>query len=115
MVDQSYNLSSITHGQILLDALWARDEFGGTGYTDPTSFETASKNGEDPAIWDLLHGELLAGRPVGIEEVAVARIRRIGVRELVLVPIPRRLVAPPVLAGRVEVAVLVEDGELLPL
>lgn len=52
VVDQSYNLQSIINGQILMDALWARDEFGGTGYTDPTSFVTASKNAEDPAIWD---------------------------------------------------------------
>jgi hypothetical protein len=36
----------------LVDAVWARDHFGGTGGTDLTSFNTASKNGEDPAIWD---------------------------------------------------------------
>lgn len=51
-VDQNFNLTSVVNGQILIDAIWARDEFGGTGYTDPTSFATASKNGEDPAIWD---------------------------------------------------------------
>ena len=45
-------LSSIINGQILIDALWAREHFGGTGYTDQTSYSTASKNGEDPAIWD---------------------------------------------------------------
>ncbi len=36
----------------LVDAVWARDHFGGTGGIDQTSFNTASKNGEDPAIWD---------------------------------------------------------------
>jgi len=36
----------------LVDAVWARDHFGGSGGTDETSFNTASKNGEDPAIWD---------------------------------------------------------------
>ncbi len=51
-VEQNYAMSSIVNGQILVDGLWARDEFGGTGWTDPTSFSTASKNGEDPAIWD---------------------------------------------------------------
>jgi len=45
-------LVSINEGQIWIDAIFARDEFGGTGFRDPTSFLTASKNGEDPAIWD---------------------------------------------------------------
>ena len=36
----------------LVDAVWARDQFGGTGGIDGTSYNTASKNGEDPAIWD---------------------------------------------------------------
>ncbi|HEV7349824.1 hypothetical protein [Telluribacter sp.] len=50
------NLSSFvdvagTKSQILIDGVWARDHFGGTGGTDQTSYTTASKNGEDPAIW----------------------------------------------------------------
>jgi hypothetical protein len=47
-----FGLVSIQAGQILIDGLYARDQFGGTGFTDPTSYNTASKNGEDPAIWD---------------------------------------------------------------
>lgn len=44
--------SSFIDGQIWIDGLYAREEFGGTGYLDHTSFNTASKNGEDPSIWD---------------------------------------------------------------
>ena len=47
-----FGVVSIQDGQILIDGLYARDYFGGTGFTDPSSFNTASKNGEDPAIWD---------------------------------------------------------------
>lgn len=43
---------SINGGQIWIDAIFARDQFGGTGFEDATTFLTASKNGEDPAIWD---------------------------------------------------------------
>jgi hypothetical protein len=39
-------------GQVRIDAVFGRDMFGGTGAIDLTSFETASKNGEDPAVWD---------------------------------------------------------------
>lgn len=42
----------ITGDQTWIDAIYARDQFGGTGFEDPTSYLTASKNGEDPAIWD---------------------------------------------------------------
>lgn len=44
-------LYSIVDGQIRIDAVFARDQFGGTGGIDNTSFVTASKNGEDPANW----------------------------------------------------------------
>jgi hypothetical protein len=37
--------------RILIDAIWARDLFGGTGGIDQSSYTNASKNGEDPAIW----------------------------------------------------------------
>jgi len=47
-----YPVVTIVGDQILIDAIFARDHFGGTGARDLTSFLTASKNGEDPAIWD---------------------------------------------------------------
>lgn len=50
---------SIVGGQILMAAVWARDRFGGTGYYDFSSFETASKNGENPAIWDIGQSNVL--------------------------------------------------------
>ncbi len=34
------------------DAVYARDYYGGPGATDTTSYVQASKNGEDPAVWD---------------------------------------------------------------
>jgi hypothetical protein len=48
----TFGLVSIQNGQVIIDGLYARDQFGGTGFVDATSFNTASKNGEDPAIWD---------------------------------------------------------------
>lgn len=48
----SSGLNSIQGGRVLIDAVFARDNFGGSGHTDQTAYETASKNGEDPAIWD---------------------------------------------------------------
>lgn len=48
----SSGLYSFVDNQIRIDAVFGRDMFGGTGAIDQTSFETASKNGEDPAIWD---------------------------------------------------------------
>ena len=48
----SSGLYSTIQNQIRIDAVFGRDMFGGTGWIDQTSFETASKNGEDPAIWD---------------------------------------------------------------
>ncbi|MEI6577550.1 MAG: SprB repeat-containing protein [Bacteroidota bacterium] len=47
-----YPKLSTVNSQIMIDAVFARDNFGGTGFIDATSFNTASKNGEDPAIWD---------------------------------------------------------------
>lgn len=47
-----YGLVSKVGSQILIDGVFARDYFGGTGFRDKTTFLTASKNGEDPAIWD---------------------------------------------------------------
>ncbi len=51
IASQKIAIASIFEGKILIDALFARDEFGGTGHIDQTSFVQASKNGEDPAIW----------------------------------------------------------------
>lgn len=48
---QKVGIASLFEGKILIDAIFARDEFGGTGHIDQTSFVQASKNGEDPAIW----------------------------------------------------------------
>ncbi len=45
-------ISSLVNNQIMIDGVWAKDHFGGTGGIDGTSYNTASKNGEDPAIWD---------------------------------------------------------------
>jgi len=45
-------ISSLVNNQIMIDAVFARDHFGGTGGIDATAYSTASKNGEDPAIWD---------------------------------------------------------------
>lgn len=37
--------------KLLVDAFFARDNFGGTGATDTTAFLISSKNGQDPAAW----------------------------------------------------------------
>ena len=50
-VRMSQPASSVIDGQIWIDAIYARDNFGGTGHTDPTSYTQASKNGQDPAAW----------------------------------------------------------------
>ncbi len=55
----AYGGSSIVGSQILIDGVFARDQFGGTGAIDISSFETASKNGEDPAIWDAGEANVL--------------------------------------------------------
>lgn len=41
----------IDNGRTLIDAVYARDNFGGTGFIDQTAFPVSSKNGQDPAIW----------------------------------------------------------------
>lgn len=37
---------------LLIDALWARDPFGGTGGVDATAYPVSSKNGQNPADWN---------------------------------------------------------------
>ncbi len=48
----AYPKNSVVNGRRLHDASYARDYYGGNGATDLTSFKQASKNGEDPDIWD---------------------------------------------------------------
>ena len=48
-----------TSYKLLYDAVFARDQFGGSGGIDPTTFRTGSKNGDDPAIWDVGPGNVL--------------------------------------------------------
>jgi hypothetical protein len=47
----AFENQSIIDGKIIIDGLFARDHFGGTGATDLTSYTSAAKNGQDPAIW----------------------------------------------------------------
>ncbi len=50
--DMSIPFNTVHQGVRLLDAIYGRDFYGGTQNTDYTSYIQASKNGEDPAIWD---------------------------------------------------------------
>ena len=58
-VRMSYEPNSVIGNQVLLDGVFSRDHFGGTGHIDISSYETASKNGEDPAIWDIGQANVL--------------------------------------------------------
>ncbi len=58
-VRMSNEPNSVVNNQVLLNGVYARDFFGGTGHIDITSYETASKNGEDPAIWDIGQANVL--------------------------------------------------------
>lgn len=44
---------------LLTDAVWARDYFGGTGGTDSTAYVISSKNGQDPIAWGPGAGNVL--------------------------------------------------------
>lgn len=48
---QSSGTYSIVDNRLWIDALYARDHFGGTGFVDSTAFAVSSKNGQDPASW----------------------------------------------------------------
>lgn len=48
-----YELSSLVNGQVMIDAVFGRDYFGGSGYTDQTAFISSNKNGNDLANWNL--------------------------------------------------------------
>ncbi|NNE28495.1 MAG: gliding motility-associated C-terminal domain-containing protein [Saprospiraceae bacterium] len=52
ILGMSRPFNTIHQGKRLLDAIYGRDFFGGSQSTDFTAFTQASKNGEDPAIWD---------------------------------------------------------------
>lgn len=45
------DIFSIVNSRIWVDAIYARDYFGGTGALDTTAYTTASKNAQDPAVW----------------------------------------------------------------
>jgi hypothetical protein len=44
-------LYAVENGKQWIDAVYARDNFGGTGGIDNTAYVIASKNGQDPAVW----------------------------------------------------------------
>ncbi|MFN5422983.1 MAG: SprB repeat-containing protein, partial [bacterium] len=51
VVSKLYNIQN--------DGIWARDNFGGSGYSDTTMFAIASKNGQDPYLWGPGTGSVL--------------------------------------------------------
>ena len=53
------DIVSGTQYRKMIDAVWARDKFGGAGATDPTAFVVSSKNGDDPAVWYPGEGKVL--------------------------------------------------------
>ncbi len=46
-----YPVFTVLDNRFWVDAVSARDQFGGTGFVDPTAFPVSSKNGQDPAVW----------------------------------------------------------------
>jgi hypothetical protein len=48
------DIVSGTQYRKMIDAVWARDRFGGAGATDPTAFVVSSKNGDDPVSYTHL-------------------------------------------------------------
>ena len=58
-VRMNSGFTSLVNGQIRVEAVFARDFFGGSGAADNTSFETAAKNGQDPANWDIGQSQVL--------------------------------------------------------
>lgn len=51
-------VSSVEYKQ-LIDAVWARDHFGGSGALDSTAYTIASKNAQDPQLWGAGTGNVL--------------------------------------------------------
>lgn len=54
-----YPVVSVQSGQQLIDALYARDWFGGSGTQDPTTFLQSTKNGDNPTNWTVGSGNVL--------------------------------------------------------
>ncbi len=53
LIGMSIPLNSLnSNGTRNLDAIYARDQYGGTQATDNTAYTSASKNGENPEIWN---------------------------------------------------------------
>ncbi len=53
LLGMSVPLNSLnSNGTRNLDAIYARDQYGGTQATDNTAYTSASKNGENPEIWN---------------------------------------------------------------
>ena len=50
-ISSKADIESSTKYSFLIDAIWARDNFGGSGAVDTTSFAVSSKNGQDPLLW----------------------------------------------------------------
>lgn len=42
---------TVVNGRTWFDAVYARDNFGGTGFVDPTAFPVSSKNSMPPSSW----------------------------------------------------------------
>lgn len=49
----NFELSSIISNQVMIDAVFGRDYFGGSGHTDATAFVSSNKNGNDLANWNI--------------------------------------------------------------
>jgi hypothetical protein len=49
-VRMSYPIFSRVDNRLWIDAVYGRDYFGGTGYTDATSYTSSAKNAQDPGI-----------------------------------------------------------------
>ncbi len=58
-IRMNYEVSSIVSDNLLIDAVYARDHFGGSGATDQTSYVISSKNGDDPRNWNGGPGNVL--------------------------------------------------------
>ena len=47
----SYPIFSKVDNKLWIDAVYGRDNFGGTGFVDATSYVSSAKNAQDPGIW----------------------------------------------------------------
>lgn len=53
------DILSGTEYKVLIDGVWARDNFGGTGALDSSAYVVSSKNAQDPAVWSPGIGNVL--------------------------------------------------------